>query len=303
MVDYRVGTISAGPSIDGRGSHVGGLPGSWQYSGAVPAIPSATPQSAPSFARDIEVPGAKHCAPPTFEYRGLGEETCLCDYQETWDHQRAVHASVSIRERPGHVIFVEHTPVYTAGRRTDPSERPFDGTPVIDVDRGGKITYHGPGQLVGYPIVRLPEGIGVVDHVRRLEEAVIRMLASKGLATRRVEGRTGVWLDATGPRPERKICAIGVRVAHRTTMHGFALNVLPSTLHFANIIPCGIPDAGVTSLTEELPGDWSVAGIAHDLEPFLADMMSFEPYTPFPSAARAPGSTVEPDDRPSRVTA
>lgn len=242
------------------------------------------------------------CARPTFEYRGLGEEPSLSDYQETWQHQRAVHATVSSGVGAGHVIFVEHTPVYTAGRRTDPAERPFDGTPVIDVDRGGKITYHGPGQLVGYPIVRLPGGIGVVDHVRRLEEAVIRMLAAKGLATRRVEGRTGVWLDADGDRPERKICAIGVRVAQRTAMHGFALNVLPSTDHFANIIPCGIPDAGVTSLTEELPGGWSVTGIAHDLEPFLADMMMFEPYIPLPGAARAPGWTEEREDRPSRVT-
>ncbi len=200
------------------------------------------------------------------------------------------------------MIFVEHTPVYTAGRRTEPHERPFDGTPVVDVDRGGKITYHGPGQLVGYPIVRLPEGIGVVDHVRRLEEAIIRMLAAKGLRTSRVEGRTGVWLHADGTRPARKICAIGVRVAQRTALHGFALNVRPITGYFANIVPCGIADAGVTSLAEELPGAWSVAGIAHDLEPFLADMMAFEPYTPAVWAGQASGRTVAPDDQPSRVT-
>ncbi len=239
---------------------------------------------------------------PTFEYRGLGEEPFLSDYQETWDHQRAVHAAVSSGMDPGHVIFVEHTPVYTAGRRTEPHERPFDGTPVVDVDRGGKITYHGPGQLVGYPVVRLPEGIGVVDHVRRLEEAIIRMLASKGLRTRRVEGRTGVWLDADGARPERKICAIGVRVAQRTAMHGFALNVQPSTSHFANIVPCGIADAGVTSLTEEFPGQWSVAGIAHDLEPFLLDMMMFEPYIPLAWDGDGPTVTMTQGDRPSRVT-
>lgn len=223
-------------------------------------------------------PSTHERQPVTFDYRGLGSHPRLSDYQETWDHQRAVHAEVAAETRPGHVIFAEHTPVYTAGRRTEPHERPADGTPVIDVDRGGRITYHGPGQLVGYPIVKLPERIGVVDHVRRLEEAIISLLASKGLQTRRVEGRTGVWLDAGGDRPQRKICAIGVRVAKRTTMHGFALNVHPSTGYFANIVPCGITDAGVTSLTEELPGDWSVAGIAHDLEPFLADMMAFEPY-------------------------
>ncbi|MDO5735214.1 MAG: lipoyl(octanoyl) transferase LipB [Propionibacteriaceae bacterium] len=216
----------------------------------------------------------------TFEYLGLAGIPTLSDFQETWDLQRSVHAGVTTGARPGHVIFVEHTPVYTAGRRTEPHERPFDGTPVIDVDRGGRITYHGPGQLVGYPIVSLPEGIGVVDHVRRLEEAVIRMLAAKDLRTRRIEGRTGVWLDSDGKRPQRKICAIGVRVARRTTMHGFALNVAPSTSHFANIVPCGIPDAGVTSLTEELPGPWSVAGVAHDLEPHLAEMLAFEPYVP-----------------------
>lgn len=212
--------------------------------------------------------------PLTFEYRGLGKDPQLSDYQDTWDHQRAVHAAVSTGVRPGHVIFVEHTPVYTAGRRTEIHERPLDGTPVVDVDRGGRITYHGPGQLVGYPIVRLPEGVGVVDHVRRLETAVIAMLAAKGLDTMRIAGRTGVWLAADAVRPDRKICAIGVRVAARTAMHGFALNVQPSNEYFANIIPCGIADAGVTSLSEELPGDWSVAGVAHDLEPFLRDVLT-----------------------------
>ena len=207
--------------------------------------------------------------PLTFEYRGLGAEPALSDYVETWEHQRAVHDAVASGQRPGHVIFVEHTPVYTAGRRTEPHERPFDGTPVIDVDRGGKITYHGPGQLVGYPIVRLDDGVGVVDYVRRLEAAVIELLDGYGLPTHRVEGRTGVWLDAADGRPERKICAIGVRVARRATMHGFALNVHPSTGYFANIVPCGIADAGVTSIDEELGGEWTVAGVAHDLAPLL----------------------------------
>ncbi len=210
----------------------------------------------------------------TFEYRGLDGDACLSDYQETWDHQRSIHAAVAGGVRPGHVIFVEHTPVYTAGRRTQPHERPSDGTPVIDVDRGGRITYHGPGQLVGYPIVRLPETMGVVDHVRRLEAAVIAMLASKGLETVRIEGRSGVWLPIDSSGPDRKICAIGVRVAARTAMHGFALNVRPSTQHFAKIVPCGIADAGVTSLVQELPGDWSVSRVAHDLEPFLREALA-----------------------------
>lgn len=198
----------------------------------------------------------------TFEYRGLGES--LADYQETWDWQRRVHDDVA-GGAEGRVIYVEHSPVYTAGRRTTPDQRPQDGTPVIDVDRGGLITYHGPGQLVGYPIVRLREGIGVVDYVRALEAAIIDLLAGYGLATDRVEGRTGVWLPATGGLPERKICAIGVRVARRTTMHGFALNVLSSAERFGNIIPCGISDAGVTSIVEELGGEWTVKGVADDL--------------------------------------
>jgi len=205
----------------------------------------------------------------TFEYRGLGPEHFYSDYQESWDYQRRIHAEVASGERPGHVILLEHEPVYTAGRATRPEERPFDGTPVVDVDRGGKITWHGPGQLTGYPILPLPEGAGVVEPIRRFEDAVVDLLASYGLEGQRVAGRTGVWLAASGSRPERKICAIGIRVARRTTMHGFALNVLPNQGAFSNIVPCGISDAGVTSLAEELPGTWGVAAGAPDLEPYL----------------------------------
>lgn len=204
----------------------------------------------------------------TFEYRGV-DDHLLSDYIETWDYQRQIHAAVASGERPGHVIFVEHPPVYTAGRRTKPSDYPKDGTPVVPVDRGGEITYHGPGQLVGYPIVHLPDGVGVVDHVRAMEAAVIGLLDRYGVASGRVEGRTGVWLPADANRPERKICAIGVRVTRRTALHGFALNVLSSAERFGNIVPCGIADAGVTSLVEELPRAWTVSGVAHDLEGFL----------------------------------
>lgn len=210
----------------------------------------------------------------SFEYRGLGEAPSLSDYRTTWDYQREVHTDVAEARRPGHVIYVEHAPVYTAGRKTRPGDYPKDGTPVVPVDRGGEITYHGPGQLVGYPIVRLADGVGVVDHVRALESAVISLLAGYGLETGRVDGRTGVWLRATDTRPERKICAIGVRVARRTTMHGFALNVLSSAERFSNIVPCGISDAGVTSLVEELPGRWSVAGVAHDLTDHLVTALA-----------------------------
>ncbi|MBA3528989.1 MAG: lipoyl(octanoyl) transferase LipB, partial [Propionibacteriaceae bacterium] len=156
---------------------------------------------------------------------GLGSEQI--DYQQVWDLQRTVHAEVASGARPATVIMLEHRSVYTAGKRTEPHERPLDGTPVLDVDRGGKITWHGPGQLVGYPIVALPEAVYVVDYVRRLEEAMIRMFSGYGLATGRVPGRSGVWLAAETNRTERKIAAIGVRVASRTTMHGFAINVDP----------------------------------------------------------------------------
>ena len=148
---------------------------------------------------------------------------------------------------------------------------------MVDVDRGGKITWHGPGQLTGYPILPLPDGVGVVDPIRRFEDAVVDLLTDYGLDGRRVTGRTGVWLPASGGRPERKICAIGIRVARRTTMHGFALNVLPNQEAFGNIVPCGISDAGVTSLAEELPGNWDVATVAHDLEPHLrGHLVAFE---------------------------
>lgn len=205
----------------------------------------------------------------TFEYLGLGEAPYLSDYQETWDRQRVLHAAVADGERPDIALYVEHSPVYTAGRRTKLSDYPVDGTPVIPVDRGGEITYHGPGQLVGYPIIGLAEGVGVVDYVRALEGAVIALLEGYGIASGRVAGRTGVWLEATDSLPERKICAIGVRVARRTTMHGFALNVLSSAERFGNIVPCGIADAGVTSIIEESPGRWSVGAVARDLEPHL----------------------------------
>jgi len=206
----------------------------------------------------------------------------LSDYRTTWDAQRELLAQVASGERPDTVLFVEHDHVFTAGRRTEPHERPVDGTPVIDVDRGGKITYHGPGQLVGYPIVKLPDRVGVVDYVRRVEEALIRVLAGYGIATGRVPGRTGVWLSADSARPERKIAAIGVRVAKRTTMHGFALNVDPDLGWFGRIVPCGIDDAGVTSIAAELGSAPSLAQVARDLEPGLAELLTFGPYEPAP---------------------
>ncbi|MCB8906680.1 MULTISPECIES: lipoyl(octanoyl) transferase LipB [unclassified Streptomyces] len=229
---------------------------------------------------------------------GFGEEAV--DYQVAWDKQREVHAARFADEIDDTCLLLEHPPVYTAGRRTAENERPLDGTPVVDVDRGGKITWHGPGQLVGYPIMKLPRPVDVVAHVRRLEEALILTAAEFGVETSRVEGRSGVWvlgeprqaaeqrpslgglsLDfdprlndeefdprLNGPeyapsnagqrREDRKLAAIGIRVAKGVTMHGFALNVNPDNAWFDRIIPCGIRDAGVTSLANELGRDVTI---------------------------------------------
>jgi lipoyl(octanoyl) transferase len=180
------------------------------------------------------------------------------DYERGWDLQRELHAAVAAGTRPDTVLVVEHAPVYTAGRRTSRAERPVDGTPVVDVDRGGRITWHGPGQLVAYPIVRLAEPVDVVSYVRALEQAVMDTCTDLGLATARVEGRTGVWCPADGTRRDRKVSAIGVRVARGVTMHGLALNCDPDLAAFGRIVPCGIDDADVTSLSAELGRDVTV---------------------------------------------
>lgn len=174
------------------------------------------------------------------------------EYTAAWDQQRAHHAARADDTGPDVLMLLEHPSVYTAGKRTQPEDRPVDGTPVVDVDRGGRITWHGPGQLVGYPILKLGQPFDVVDHVRRLEEALIHVCAGYGLTTGRVDGRSGVWLAAGDGRPERKIAAIGVRVARGVTLHGFALNADPDLAAFGAIVPCGIADAGVTSLSAEL---------------------------------------------------
>jgi lipoyl(octanoyl) transferase len=209
----------------------------------------------------------------TLEVLRLG----LVDYEEAWARQREVHARVVEGTGPDTLLLLEHPPVYTAGKRTEPHERPFDGTPVIDVDRGGKITWHGPGQLVGYPIVRLPDPVDVVAHVRRMEQALIDVCAGLGLPTGRVEGRSGVWVRADDRGPDRKIAAIGVRVARGVTMHGFALNCDPDMSAFANMIPCGIPDAGATSLTAELGRDVGVPEVIDAVEAALRGVLTAAP--------------------------
>ncbi|OIU85074.1 lipoyl(octanoyl) transferase LipB [Microbacterium sp. AR7-10] len=169
-------------------------------------------------------------------------------YLEGWDLQRSVHAEVVAGTRPDTLLLLEHEAVYTAGKRTEDHERPHDGTPVVDVDRGGKITWHGPGQLVGYPIVRLHEPIDVVAHVRRLERLLIGILKPLGVDGYQVDGRSGVWVRR--PLGEDKVAAIGVRVQQGVTMHGFAINCDNTLAGFRGIIPCGITDAGVTTVSE-----------------------------------------------------
>jgi lipoyl(octanoyl) transferase len=174
----------------------------------------------------------------------------LVDYQKAWESQRTIHQEVADGSRPNTLLLLEHPSVFTAGRRTEDSEKPKDGTPVIDVDRGGKITWHGPGQLVGYPIVKLRKPTELVGFVREIESGLIAVCHDLGLAAIAIDGRSGVWIkDSQG---DRKIAAIGVRVAQGVTMHGFALNVNPDLSSFKSIIPCGISDAGVTSLEIEL---------------------------------------------------
>ncbi|CDQ43088.1 MULTISPECIES: lipoyl(octanoyl) transferase LipB [Mycolicibacterium] len=173
------------------------------------------------------------------------------DYVQAWQLQREI-ADARVAGGPDTLLLLEHPPVYTAGKRTEEHERPVDGTPVVDTDRGGKITWHGPGQLVGYPIIGLAEPLDVVNFVRRLEEALITVCADLGLQTTRVDGRSGVWVPAGPAGPARKVGAIGIRVARGVTLHGFALNCDCDLGAFGGIIPCGIADAGVTSLTAEL---------------------------------------------------
>jgi lipoyl(octanoyl) transferase len=179
-------------------------------------------------------------------------ELGMIDYLDAWDVQRTHLSARADGTGPDTLLLLEHPSVYTAGKRTTPDERPADGTPVIDVDRGGKITWHGPGQLVGYPIVKLADPVDVVAYVRRIEQALIAVCDKLGVPTGRVEGRSGVWLAADGTRPERKIAAIGIRVQRGVTMHGFEINCDADLSAFDRIVPCGIRDAGVTSLSAEL---------------------------------------------------
>ena len=218
----------------------------------------------------------------TFRTVGLGADAV--DYLSAWELQREVHADVVAGRRPPTVLLLEHPPVFTAGKRTDPHERPLDpgGADVIDVDRGGKITFHGPGQLVGYPIVALPDHVKVVDYVRRVEEALIGVCAELGVTTARVPGRSGVWLRSDDRGPERKIAALGIRVSRGVTMHGFALNCDVDLGWYDRFVPCGIADAGVTSLSRELGRDVPVTEVLPGVQRHLDRLLAWAPYEPTP---------------------
>lgn len=192
----------------------------------------------------------------------------LVPYEQAWARQREIHTAVADGTAPDTALLLEHPSVYTAGKRTEPWERPTDA-PVIDVDRGGKITWHGPGQLVGYPIVRLPDPIDVVAYVRRVEAVLIDVCAELGVGAIRIEGRSGAWVPADERGPARKIGAIGIRVSRGVTLHGFALNCDPDLAYFDTFVPCGITDAGVTSLSNELGRDVPVAEVLPIVERHL----------------------------------
>jgi lipoyl(octanoyl) transferase len=217
-----------------------------------------------------------------FRVAGLGPDAV--EYLAAWELQRDVHARVVAGNLPDTVLLLEHPPVFTAGKRTDPQERPADpgGAAVIDVDRGGKITFHGPGQLVGYPIVTLPDHVKVVDYVRRVEEALIQVCGELGVTTARVPGRSGVWLRADDRGPERKIAALGIRVSRGVTMHGFALNCDVDLRWYDRFVPCGIADAGVTSLSQELGRDVTVSDVLPAVRRHLSTYLAWAPYRPTP---------------------
>lgn len=223
--------------------------------------------------------------------RRVGFGADAVDYETAWQQQRALHVKRAEDAIGDVALLLEHPPVFTAGKRTEPHERPVDGTPVVDVDRGGKITFHGPGQLVGYPIAKLPEHVYVVDYIRRLEEALLRAVLDFGIACGRLRGRSGVWLPPDDRGPERKIAALGVRVTRQVTMHGFALNCDVDLDWFTKIVPCGIRDAGVTSLAAELGRHVGVAEAADVLEPHLRELLSWDDFTRTPDLATEPATT------------
>ena len=191
----------------------------------------------------------------TLEFSRLGLAPEFVDYQQAWDLQRELHAQVLAGEAPSTVLLLEHAAVYTAGKLTEDHERPFDGTPVVAVDRGGKLTWHGPGQLIAYPILKLKNRAGIRDYVERLEATMIAVMEDYGIKAERIKGRAGVWIKADAKGPDRKIAAIGIRVLNGVTMHGIAINCSNDLAPYGQIIACGITDAGVTTMSLEAGQD------------------------------------------------
>lgn len=196
-------------------------------------------------------------------------EPGLVDYRQAWAQQQELAAARIAGTAPDTVILLEHPSVYTAGKRTQPGDMPVDGSPVVAVDRGGRITWHGPGQLVGYPIIALADPVEVIEYVRLLEQVIIAACARVGVTAGRVEGRSGVWLPADGARPERKLAAVGIRIARGVTEHGFALNCDCDLSAFGAIVPCGIADAGVTSLSLEAGRTVTVS----EMQPIVKELL------------------------------
>ena len=222
------------------------------------------------------------------EIRHLG----LVDYQEAWDLQARLASQRAAGEIGDQVLILEHPSVYTAGKRTQPEDRPTNGLPVVDVDRGGRITWHGEGQLVAYPIIRLAEPVDVVDYVRRLEEAVIATVREAGVdKAGRIDGRSGVWVPADETRRDRKVAALGIRVTRGVTMHGLSLNCSNTLEHYEHIVACGIDDADVTTLSLELGREVGVGEVTSSLVDTLTAALAGELAVADHTFASAPDPT------------
>lgn len=221
----------------------------------------------------------------SLEFSVVGLAPALVDYQAAWDLQRKLHDDVVAGSAPNTVLLLEHEAVYTAGKRTEDHERPLDGTPVIAVDRGGKLTWHGPGQLVGYPIVTLRDPKAIREYVEILEESIIAALRRFDVDGTRIRGRSGVWLEADDRGPARKIAAIGIRVHNGVTMHGFAINCNNDLAPYGQIIACGITDAGVTTIAAETGRDISPVDL---VEPMTEELLARQDRFVAPAVATAP---------------
>lgn len=217
-----------------------------------------------------------------FERLGLGES--LVPYREAWDYQIRLHDAVAADEEAPRILLLEHEAVYTAGRRTEDEQLPQDGTPVVEVDRGGQLTWHGPGQLIGYPIVKLKKINAIRLYVETLEEALMNVLAELGIRTVQIKGRSGVWVPGDGVQQDRKIAAIGIRINHGVTMHGFALNCSNSLEPYEQIIACGITDAGVTSISQELGRTVNPVDVADRVQEELDCLLTPQVVTSLPVA-------------------